>query len=191
MSIFSNTVKLDSGDSVSFSHPQDQTMALPPQGIPDMSNETLAAQIDELRRLITDQIHNHKHDGAISRPINPQTDLLLPQNPTYLRSIVATSTPIALGTTGAITLDPTKGTVFTITPTAAVQIKPTSFPLGIFSIIIKTSGTSSYTITFDVGFTAIGTLSTGTSDGRYFTATFVCDGINFREVARTAAMLPS
>jgi len=96
----------------------------------------------------------------------------------------------ALGTTGAVTLDPTTSKVFTITPTGNTQISATVFPDGIYSLVIKTSGTSNYVIGFQTGFTTVSTFSTGTLDGRYFTITFVCDGVGFREIARSVAMLP-
>lgn len=98
----------------------------------------------------------------------------------------------SLGATGAVTLDPTLGNVFKITPTNNVQLTASVFPVGaIITIVVLTSGTTSYTIDFQTGFTVVGTLSTGTLSGRYFTITFASDGVNFRELCRTAAMLPS
>lgn len=97
----------------------------------------------------------------------------------------------ALGTTGAVILNPMLGNVFTITPTANVQPTVSNFTKkGIFTVVVLTSGTNSYTIDFQTGFTTTATLATGTASGRYFVITFVCDGVGFREVARTAAMLP-
>lgn len=125
------------------------------------------------------KIPAHVHNGVDANRID-------------IKDVITAHSNVALGTTGAITLNPGQGTVFTITPTAATQITPTSFPLSseIF-VIVKTSGTTSYTITFDVGFTANGTLATGTVNGVYFVVHFISDGINFREVSRTVAMLPS
>lgn len=98
----------------------------------------------------------------------------------------------ALGTTGAVNLNPALGNVFTITPTGATQINPTAYPAGYIIVVrVLTSGTTSYTITFNTGFVANGTLSTGTLDSRYFSATFVCDGTYWIELSRTPAMLPT
>jgi len=100
--------------------------------------------------------------------------------------------PNVLGTTGAVVFNPVAGNIFTLTPTGATQIKPMSFPAGQIVVFrILTSGITSYTITFDVGFVANGTLSTGTNSGRYFTVTFACDGTYWNELSRTVAMLPS
>lgn len=98
---------------------------------------------------------------------------------------------VALGTTAAATeINPLLGNVFTITPSASIALTVTNFIPGIYALVVKTSGTTSYTIDFQTGFTTTATLATGTGDGRYFTITFVCDGVGMREVARTAAMLP-
>lgn len=96
-----------------------------------------------------------------------------------------------LGTTGAVSLDPSLGSVFTITPTAAVQVTPSSFPSGAFMVVrVLTSGTTSYVIDFQTGFVTTATLSTGTLSGRYFTIAFICDGTYWIEISRTTAMLP-
>ena len=126
----------------------------------------------------------HSHTGGDSPQVDYKNLLNKPR---------VFSTPItALGTTGAVTLNPKLGNVFTITPTAAVQITPNSFPAGAMIVVkVLSSGTTSYAITFDVGFVANGTLSTGASDARYFTATFICDGAKWIELSRTPAMLPS
>lgn len=97
----------------------------------------------------------------------------------------------ALPSTGTILLNPLAGNVFTITPTASVVLTVSNFTKKmIFTIVVLTSGTSSFTLDFQTGFTTTATLSTGTLNGRYFVITFVCDGKGFREVARTVAMLP-
>jgi hypothetical protein len=56
------------------------------------------------------------------------------------------------------------------------------------SIIIVTSGTTSFTITFGSGFKTTGTLATGTVTARTFTINFVSDGTNMIEMSRTVAM---
>jgi hypothetical protein len=52
---------------------------------------------------------------------------------------------------------------------------------------IKTSGTSSYTMTFGAGFKTTGTLATGTTTNRQFIVYFISDGTNLIESGRTAA----
>jgi len=56
------------------------------------------------------------------------------------------------------------------------------------AVIILTSGTSSYTITFGSGFKPTGTLATGTSSGKVFVINWISDGTNLYEAGRTAAM---
>lgn len=125
------------------------------------------------------RVPGHVHNGIDANRIS-------------IDDIIDAQITTALGTTGAVNLNPNVGTVFTVTPTGAVQITPTTQKIGaVIYVIIKTSGTTSYTITFDTGFTANGTLSTGTVSGVYFTVMFVSDGVNFREIARTPAMLPT
>lgn len=129
---------------------------------------TIQEQLDNLTKLFK----FHKHLGTdMSQKFDPQK-------------------AIALGTTGAVTMNPLLGNVFTITPTAAVQLSVSNFIVGIYSLVVLTSGTTSYVIDFQTGFTTTATLSTGVADGRYFTITFVCDGVGMREIARTVAMLP-
>lgn len=57
-----------------------------------------------------------------------------------------------------------------------------------FSVIVRTSGTTSYTLTFNTGFKSTGTLATGTVDAKYFTVNFISDGIQAIETSRTTAM---
>lgn len=128
----------------------------------------LLARISELERLVK----THKHLGV------------------DMTQKLDAKGVVALGTTGAVTMNLLLGNVFTITPTAAVQLSVSNIVVGLYSIVVKTSGTSSYVIDFQTGFTTTATLATGTLDGRYFTITFVCDGVGMREVARTVAMLP-
>lgn len=102
-------------------------------------------------------------------------------------------TMTALGTTGAVNLDPSLGNVFTVTPTGDLTITATSVPAGAeITLIVITSGATSRTITFDSGtFKSQGTLATGTVSGKYFVVKFV--GMTspaswMVETGRTAAM---
>lgn len=99
------------------------------------------------------------------------------------------TTPIStLGTTGAITIAPTRASVYTITPTGSMSFVTKSFPSELVTFVFKTSGTTSYTMDFQTGFTTLSTLTTGTVSGIYKTITFVGDGLNLREISRTAAL---
>lgn len=102
---------------------------------------------------------------------------------------VRSSTSTALAASGGDALDPTLGTVFTCTPSASETITASSAPVGAYvTLVVTTSGVSSFTLTFGTNFKSTGTLATGTSSGKVFTVTFVGDGTNLNEVARTTAM---
>lgn len=99
----------------------------------------------------------------------------------------ATATVLTPGST--VSVDPTLGNIFTLTPGEDETITPASQVAGQqLTIIITTSGTSSKTLTFGTGFKAAGTLATGTSDAKVFTITFISNGSVYAELGRTAAM---
>lgn len=96
---------------------------------------------------------------------------------------------VALAASGGDALDPTKSNIFTLTPTASETITASTAPVGaVVYVVVTTSGTSSFTITFGTNFKSTGTLATGTVSAKVFTVTFIGDGTNFNEVARTTAM---
>ncbi len=100
-------------------------------------------------------------------------------------------TPVVVLTPGAtVSLDPTKGGTFTLVPAQAETINAASVPTNSqrISIVITTSGTTSYVVTFGTNFKSTGTLTTGTVSGKVFVIDFVSDGTNFNEIARTVAM---
>ena len=102
---------------------------------------------------------------------------------------VRATTMTALGATGTVSLDPTLGQVFTITPTGNVTLNAASAPAGAYvTVIVTTSGTNSYNITPTTNFKSTGALATGTASGKVFTIGFVGDGTNLNEDGRTAAM---
>lgn len=79
--------------------------------------------------------------------------------------------------------------VFSLIPNFAATLNATGGTAGCFySIVVTTSGTTSYTLTFGTAFKTTGTLATGTSSAKVFTINFVYDGTNFNEVSRTTAM---
>ena len=98
-----------------------------------------------------------------------------------------TATP---ATTGTQTLTMTGKSVFTITPTGACTFNASGgFAGQRVSLIITTSGTVSYVMTFSTNFKTVGTLSTGSTTAKVFCITFVCkDGTLWVEEGRTAAM---
>jgi hypothetical protein len=100
------------------------------------------------------------------------------------------ATVTALGTTGAVSLDPSLGDVFTITPTGNVTLNAAATPANArITIFVTTSGTSSFNITFGTGFISAGVLPTGTVSGKTFAISFGSDGAHLIEcAARTAAM---
>ena len=57
------------------------------------------------------------------------------------------------------------------------------------TLIIQTSGTASYTLTFGSGFKTAGTLVTGTTSARRFVISFVSNGTHLIETGRTGAMV--
>jgi hypothetical protein len=76
-----------------------------------------------------------------------------------------------------------------VTPTANATFTTTVPAAGLrATIMILTSGASSYTITFGTGFRTTGTLATGTTTARYFMLSFISDGTVLVETSRTAAM---
>lgn len=91
----------------------------------------------------------------------------------------AGTTAMAFGSYNVVRVTPNATATYTSTVPAAGSIVVLS---------ILTSGTTSYTITFGTGFKSTGTLATGTVSARYFNLTFVSDGTNLIETARTVAI---
>jgi hypothetical protein len=76
-----------------------------------------------------------------------------------------------------------------VTPTATATFTTTVPAAGTDCyLIILTSGTTSYTITFGTGFKAISTLATSTTSSKVFVVHWISDGVNLYEAGRTAAM---
>jgi hypothetical protein len=81
-------------------------------------------------------------------------------------------------------------TTVKVTPNATATYTTTVPPAGTAChLVILTSGTTSYTITFGTGFKPTGTLATGTTTARVFVIHFISDGTNLYEAGRTAAMV--
>jgi len=77
-----------------------------------------------------------------------------------------------------------------VTPNATGTFTTTVPPAGtVCTLIINTSGTTSYTMTFGTGFKSQGTLATGTVTAKTFALSFISDGTSVIEIgARGAAM---
>lgn len=78
-------------------------------------------------------------------------------------------------------LTPAQDETIAATTTGAVAGKT-------YHIRVLTSGTSTYTLTFGSNFKSTGTLATGATSAKTFVVSFLFDGSNFVEVARTTAM---
>lgn len=76
-----------------------------------------------------------------------------------------------------------------VTPNVTGSFTTTVPPAGtICKLIITTSGTTSYTMTFGTGFISTGTLATGTVTAKTFTVSFISNGTSVIETSRTVAM---
>lgn len=76
-----------------------------------------------------------------------------------------------------------------LTPNSTRTLTTTIAPAGQRrTLIILTSGTTSYTLTFGTGFRANGTLATGTVTAKRFVLQFVSDGTTMNEISRTVAI---
>lgn len=95
---------------------------------------------------------------------------------------------VALATTATISLDPTLGGLFTLTPIQSCTINAATVPAKHQRIVIQisTSGVTGFTVTFGTHFKNTGTLSTGTISGVIYCLGFEGNGTNFVEVSRTA-----
>lgn len=89
----------------------------------------------------------------------------------------ATACGLALNNTAQLTPNSTR-TLTTTVPIAGQRR----------SLIILTSGTTSYTLTFGTGFKTTGTLATGTTSARRFIIEFISDGTSLIETSRTVAI---
>jgi len=100
---------------------------------------------------------------------------------------LASTTP---ATTGTQTLTMTNVGVWTITPTGACTFNASGGHINQkVNLVITTSGTTAYVLTFGTNFKSVGTLSTGTVTAKVFQISFTCkDGTLWVEEGRTTAM---
>lgn len=91
------------------------------------------------------------------------------------------------GTT--VSVDFSTASVFTLTPAQAETINATNCTAGeTATIVVTTSGTTSFILTFSTNFKTVGTLATGTTTAKVFTISFRCNGTTATELSRTTAM---
>lgn len=91
---------------------------------------------------------------------------------------------------GTISLPMTRS-VYSLTPRGDCTINATNGQAGnIVALIVTTTGTTSWTLTFNTNYKTTGTLATGVVSGKVFTITFACsaDNVTWVELARTTAM---
>lgn len=130
-----------------------------PSTASDLNAETVAEAIEELEGLIAD-VH---------------------RDPTV--------TALEPNTAGTAEVDPSLGDLFTLTPADDVTLDAASAPANArITIIVTTSGTSSFNIDFGTNFKSQGALATGTVSAKTFSVSFVGNGTNLVEVSRTPAM---
>ena len=97
------------------------------------------------------------------------------------------SSALTPGTT--VSMDFSLATVYTLTPAQAETINAINCSAGKdVSLIVTTSGTSSFVLTFSTNFKTAGTLTTGTVSAKVFNVSFICNGTTATEMTRTAAM---
>jgi len=95
----------------------------------------------------------------------------------------------ALSASSPITVDFTKAKVYTLTPTSATSlIASGGFNGQSAKLIITTSGTTTYILTFSTNFKTTGTLATGTTSGAVYVIDLICYNGTWYEVSRTTAM---
>lgn len=99
------------------------------------------------------------------------------------------STTATSATTGTMTVN-MYSSIITITPTGACTFNANGGATGqLCTFFITTSGTSSFTLTWNTNYHPSATLATGTTSGKHFLVLFECvDGTNWYEVSRTAAL---
>lgn len=99
--------------------------------------------------------------------------------PVYKADYATDAVALAFNTNDVAKVTPTANRTYTTTVPTAGQRK---------TLIVLTSGTSSYTLTFGTGFKTTGTLATGTVTAKVFVVNFVSDGTSLIETSRTTAM---
>ncbi len=107
--------------------------------------------------------------------------------PTITNALISASN--AIRATGTLALAFATNTFVQVTPNATGTFTTTVPVVGTTcTLIVLTSGVTSFVMTFGTGFKTTGTLTTGTVSARYFVFRFVSDGTNLIEASRTIAI---
>lgn len=101
--------------------------------------------------------------------------------------------PLSVILTSSATIDMNvdKGEIFLLTPGETATINASGIKANVgqrVDLIITTSGSSSYTLTFGTNFLANGTLATGVTTAKKFVVSFVSNGTTLIEISRTTAL---
>ncbi len=95
----------------------------------------------------------------------------------------------ALTPAATVALSAALASIFTLTPAENETINATGLTEGeTLFLLVTTSGSSSFTLTFGTNFVTTGTLATGTTTAKKFLVQFLVVGGKAVEVSRTAAM---
>lgn len=174
------------------------TLTLPDAvGAKDMNLQV--KKIDSTQNTVTlSPVNSQKIDQVTSMIIYNQNDLVeINSDGTNWQTLSIpssiTNAPFALTAASTVNIDPAvvgQLGVLTLTPGQAETINAPSpvVPNQRLVLVITTSGTTSFTLTFGTNFKSTGTLATGTVSGKVFVIEFISDGVNYNEVARTTAM---
>lgn len=98
---------------------------------------------------------------------------------------------LTASSTNAVVLNASKGEIFKLTPTGTCNINASEITANVgqrVTLIVLTSGSSSYVLTFNTNFLSTGTLTTGATTAKTFVVDFVSNGTTLIEVSRTTAM---
>jgi hypothetical protein len=107
--------------------------------------------------------------------------------PTITNAVISNSNAVRANGTLALAFGTNQ--FVQVTPTATGSFTTTVPVVGtLCTLIVLTSGTTSYTMTFGTGFRSTGTLATGTVTARRFVFQFVSDGTSLIEASRTVAI---
>lgn len=109
----------------------------------------------------------------------------------HARRVTPTINVLTASSTTDITLNVSKGEVFKLTPTGSANINASMITANVgqrVTLIVLTSGSNSYTMTFNTNFLTTGTLATGVTTAKTFVIDFVSNGTTLIEVSRTTAM---
>lgn len=171
--------------------------------LPDMTGaylmSTLATNNLDAANSIWATSNNLKFEGATADAFETA---ITPTDATAARTLtlpddsgtvmLASTTALTPGTT--VTWNPASGTVFTDVPATAQTINMTATRAVSgtrVNLVVTTSGTSSFTLTFGSNFKSNGTLVTGTVSGIVYTVSFAYDGTNWNEISRIRAGAPN